>query len=99
LPDAAQAAFLRVGRKVYLEVRSLMEERRGVEYYARIQAPVLLLNGADSPLAARRVGGRLAAGLPEATLEIVEGAGHMGPITHADRVNARLDCHLREAAR
>jgi pimeloyl-ACP methyl ester carboxylesterase len=35
--------------------------------------------------------------LPAARLAIVEGAGHMGPLTHADKVNAIIVRHIAEA--
>lgn len=54
LPEATRASFLAVGRKVFLEVDSLLGERDA---------------------------------LLSATLHDVKGAGHMGPITHADVVN------------
>jgi pimeloyl-ACP methyl ester carboxylesterase len=35
--------------------------------------------------------------LPAARLAIVEGAGHMGPLTHAEQVNAAIVRHIAEA--
>ncbi|NUP12060.1 MAG: alpha/beta fold hydrolase [Polyangiaceae bacterium] len=97
LPEASRAAFLRVGRKVFREVTSLMADNTPPSAYANITAPALLLGGERSPLAARRVGEILASALPHATKELVAGAGHMGPITHAAQVNTRITEHIAAA--
>jgi len=97
LPPPARAEFLKVGRKVYREVRSLMEDRTPASAYACLAMPVLLLTGERSPLAAQRVVSLLAASLPQATLETVPKAGHMGPITHAGEVDGRIAGALKFA--
>jgi pimeloyl-ACP methyl ester carboxylesterase len=40
---------------------------------------------------------KLAAALPRATLQILPGVGHMGPITHASLVNASIAAHIHAA--
>lgn len=99
LPAAQRDAFLKNGRKVYGEVRSLMQDRTPAAAYARLTAPALLLTGERSPAAARRVVAQLAATLPAAQQASIAGAGHMGPITHADEVNARIERHMSDADR
>jgi pimeloyl-ACP methyl ester carboxylesterase len=99
LPAASRDAFLRVGRKVYLEVRSLMADRTPRAAYAAVTAPALLLDGQHSPLAARRVIAHLSTAIPRATARTVEGAGHMGPITHASIVNEAIASHIEAVAR
>ncbi|HEX4458564.1 MAG TPA: alpha/beta hydrolase [Polyangia bacterium] len=97
LPAAQREAFLKSGRKVYGEVRSLMQDRTPAAGYAQLTAPALLMTGERSPAAARRVVALLAATLPAARAASIAGAGHMGPITHADDVNARIERHMAEA--
>jgi len=94
LAEGARAEFLRVGRKVYYEVRSLMTDRTPASAYAVVVAPTLLLTGEKSPPVARRVQEHLARTIPHATLQVVEGAGHMGPITHAPLVNDAIARHI-----
>lgn len=94
LPAAARASFLAVGRKVFFEVHSMMQERTPAAAYAPIQAPTLLLSGEHSPPAAQRVVALLAQALPNATALQIDGAGHMGPITHASQVNELLVRHV-----
>lgn len=97
LPGAAQASFLEVGRKVYLEVRSLLADRTPPEAYACIPAPTLLVGGERTPVAAQRVIAHLAAAMPRARTQRVAGAGHMGPISHAAEVNALVAEHIAAA--
>jgi pimeloyl-ACP methyl ester carboxylesterase len=97
LPEKSREAFLRVGRKVYLEVASLMADRTPASAYAGLTIPSLLMTGERTPVAARRVVARLASLLPRSRVEVIAGAGHMGPITHATTVNALIADHLRVA--
>lgn len=97
LAEPARASFLRVGRKVFREVCSLLRDRTPASEYAGITAPTLLLTGENTPAAARRVVEVLRETLPHAVREVIEGAGHMGPLTHAEQVNERLIRHVTAA--
>lgn len=97
MPAPMRGSFLKVGRKVYGEVRSLMEDRTPATAYAVVRAPVLVLTGESSPTSVRRITVQLASALPSATTEIVAGAGHMGPITHGNDVNVAIERHIRSA--
>ena len=94
LPAASREQFLRVGRVVFREVSSLMADRTGAAAYAALTAPTLLIAGELSPAAARRVGEVLLGALPDARREVVKGAGHMGPLTHAGAVEELIARHI-----
>lgn len=94
MPEPSRASFLRMGRKVYREVRSIMADRTGAKDYASVHAPTLLMSGARSPLAERRVMARLQQSLPRTSSMVLETAGHMGPLTHAADVNDAIAHHL-----
>lgn len=96
LPETTRESFLRVGRKVYYEVRGIAAERTPTQAYADVTCPVLLMYGEKSPVAAQRVCHVLGAALPNARVVGVP-AGHMGPITHPDRVNGLILQHLPPA--
>jgi pimeloyl-ACP methyl ester carboxylesterase len=91
LPDATRQSFRRVGRKLYYEATTLSREPSPAESYRHITAPSLLMHGEHSPVSVRRVIQRLGQVLPRATVQPIAGAGHMGPITHADVVNELID--------
>jgi pimeloyl-ACP methyl ester carboxylesterase len=98
LAPAARESFLRVGRKVFHEVCSLMKDRTPASAYAVVDASALLLGGEQSPAAARRVVALLAEALPRARAQTVAGAGHMGPLTHAAIVNEMIAGHITGAS-
>jgi pimeloyl-ACP methyl ester carboxylesterase len=97
LGDVARQSFLRVGRKVYLEVCALINDRTPASAYAAIDAPALFLTGERTPVAEKRAVALLTEAIPHATAREVAGAGHMGPITHAEVVNDLLVDHLARA--
>jgi len=98
LPAPAREAFVRVGRKVYFEVKTLTADRTPASAYAGITAKTLVIGGEKSPPAARRVVARLGKTIPGARIEVVAGAGHMGPISHAARVNELVAAHVVAAS-
>ena len=98
LPPPSRAQFLKVGRKVYWEVKSLVFDETPASAYAPFTGRALVLNGARTPEPARRVGEIVAAALPNAERIVVEGAGHMGPLTHATIVNDAIASHLAKVS-
>ena len=91
LSSDAQQAFRSVGWKLSQEVESLRDDRSS---YASIDVPTLVLGGARSPAAERRVVEKLATTLPRATLTVFPELGHMGPITHAALINPIIATHI-----
>jgi pimeloyl-ACP methyl ester carboxylesterase len=84
MPEPARAAFLRVGAKVYLEVKSLLFDRTPASTYVGLDA--LVLTGERTPAEERQVVDVLAETW-QTRPQVIAGAGHMGPITHAPEVN------------
>lgn len=99
LPQTTKDAFLKVGRKVFYEVSSLMGDRTAASAYQAITSPALLFTGERSPVAAQHVAQILAASLPKGSLARIEGAGHMGPLTHINRVNRLILEHILKSER
>lgn len=99
LSAEARADYLRVQPKLQQEVDTLLADRTPASAYAAIHHPTLLMVGERSPRAARRVVDALCAHLPNAALEVLAQAGHLGPLTHARRVAARIAAHLSAAPR
>jgi len=94
LPEPSRAAFLAVGRKTFLEVRSLLADRTPASAYDALSMPALLLCGEKSPRIERRVCALLAEALPRARLETLPGAGHMGPLAQMSVVNGLIARHI-----
>ncbi|MEQ9258384.1 MAG: alpha/beta hydrolase [Roseovarius sp.] len=64
---------------------------------ARVACPVLLIEGSTSPPIISAITEGLAARLPDARRRVIEGAGHMAPITHARQVAEEIRRFLDEA--
>lgn len=94
LAEPTRAGFRAVAWKVSQEVATLSADTTDRARYATITAPTLLLGGGLTPVTERRTLERLAEALPDARLELFPDMGHMGPITHADIVNAAIAAHL-----
>jgi pimeloyl-ACP methyl ester carboxylesterase len=98
LGEETRRAFRALGWKVFQEVMSLAADRTDRTTYATITAPTLVLGGARTRLAERRVVEKLGAALPNATARLIPDLGHMGPISHAALVNDAIATHLRANA-
>lgn len=88
LREPARAEFRRVGWAVREGVRTLMADMTKSAAYSALP-PLHLITGEHTPIAARRVVAKLAAATGADITEI-QGAGHMGPLSHAEQVNARI---------
>ena len=64
--------------------------------FAALDVPVLYVTGSDSPASSRGVARLLTKTLPRVTAVEIEGVGHMGPVTHPDRVNALIERYLTD---
>jgi pimeloyl-ACP methyl ester carboxylesterase len=76
--------------KVCAEIRALFEDRMPDVAYRHLEIPVRLIAGSRSPEPARLVVERLAQELPNSHRIVLEGVGHMGPVTHAAVVASHL---------
>ena len=94
MPAEARAAITATMPKIALEFRNSFDSAIRLDDYQRIDAPTLLLRGSDTTLAARRVSELLAGSLVDRAFVCIRGAGHMGPLTHADLVNDAIADHL-----
>ena len=62
-----------------------------------LRVPALLVEGGRSPAVAGATQAALAARLPRAWRAVIEGAGHMAPITHARAVAGAIRAHVEGA--
>jgi pimeloyl-ACP methyl ester carboxylesterase len=98
LPEDKRSDLPRLAATVADNFAATMAEAIPLEPYRRIQAPVLILRGANSPAPARRIAALLGSILPNARMRTVPGAGHMLPLTHRDLVNDEILMHITGAA-
>ncbi|MFO0727880.1 MAG: alpha/beta hydrolase [Myxococcota bacterium] len=93
MPEAQRAETIAVGWKMYQEVRSCFLDARSFEAIILGAPTVTLAVGERSPAASRAMSAALARRNPGAVLFEVVGTGHMGPLTHPDRVRPALLDH------
>ncbi len=90
LRPAVRDALIRWVPKAPLEFHALMSEATPLEAYAALTFPVLIMRGEYAPRPTRDAAEILGSVLQDGRLSVVPGAGHMGPLTHAVQVAARL---------
>jgi pimeloyl-ACP methyl ester carboxylesterase len=76
--------------KVAQEFAALFADAVPLAAYTRLAMPVLWLEGEATRPPPRAVARRLLPALRDARYVRIAGAGHMGPITHPDAVNAEI---------
>ncbi|HEY0955751.1 MAG TPA: alpha/beta fold hydrolase, partial [Roseateles sp.] len=90
LDEAQRARLAEPMPTVRRHFEALSAARWSDAQLATLQMPVQLICGGATRASARRVAQTLATRLPHAQLAMLEGAGHMAPISDAARVNPLL---------
>jgi pimeloyl-ACP methyl ester carboxylesterase len=94
---AVQNSLIRWAPKGPLDFRALIDEPTPAEAYRALTFPVLILRGEHAPAPTRVISEGLSELLPASRLVAIDGAGHMGPLTHAPEVSALIARHIAEA--
>jgi pimeloyl-ACP methyl ester carboxylesterase len=94
IPQEKRPGFATRLAKVALDFQATLNEPAALEDFAAMALPTLVVQGTSSPRPTRRICELLAEVLPDAQSRIVDGAGHMAPVTHRDAVNAAVFAHL-----
>jgi pimeloyl-ACP methyl ester carboxylesterase len=94
MPAARRDAIATQMQQVKAEWHALFAESTPLSAFAALDMPVLYLTGTESPASTREVARLLTKTLPRVTTVEVEGAGHMAPLTHPERVNALIEGFL-----
>lgn len=100
LPEATRAAMIRAIHVVPASGAAIYNDRMGLLEpggLSRIAAPTLLLRGSNTHEVIGVINDGLARRMPNAVSRIVEGAGHMLPITHPKETAALLRDHFAKA--
>jgi pimeloyl-ACP methyl ester carboxylesterase len=91
---AAQRALIRWAPKGPLDFHALLENPTPASAYRTIKCPALIMRGEHALKPSRIIADRLAGLLPDSRLLVIDGAGHMGPFTHASKVAALIARHI-----
>jgi pimeloyl-ACP methyl ester carboxylesterase len=95
-PDI-KAGLVRWLPKAVLDFHALLAEVTPLAAYSRLSFPVLLLRGEHAPTPTRLIAEELSRTFPRNRLMTIAGAGHMGPLTHAEEVNRAIVAHVEAA--
>ena len=94
-PPIIQRTFFQGIKKLQLDVRALLEDPLSLEDYSKIQCPVCLIGGKDSPIEAHRICELLAENLTDCRVKWVD-ENHMAPIFQPDKVNPTIESFIRQ---
>ena len=83
--------------KVGAEFGALMNDELSQASLAALQVPLRLLCGTATRRPARRIAEVYADSVPGAELELVDGLGHMAPVTNPDIINSRIVDHIEQS--
>jgi pimeloyl-ACP methyl ester carboxylesterase len=86
--------LIRWASKCPLDFYALLEEPAARSAYRALKVPALILRGEQAPTPTRIIAEDLSGLLPAAHLMVIEGAGHMGPFTHASEVCRLMVQHI-----
>jgi pimeloyl-ACP methyl ester carboxylesterase len=87
LPAARRAQLAPQLAKVALDFEAALNEPGTLAELHSLQVPTLLIRGARTTLPAHALCNLLATALPNVRSEVIDGAGHMAPLTHREAVN------------
>jgi pimeloyl-ACP methyl ester carboxylesterase len=98
IPDDRRQVFVQAMPKLMIEFAAISGDTDRLSDYQRLNMPVALTAGDTGAQTGRCVAELLSGALPQGSLHIVEGAGHMAPVADADRINAIIAEHLAKHA-
>jgi pimeloyl-ACP methyl ester carboxylesterase len=93
-----QAAMIDKIGMVLDNLDAIILERNTLTLLTNMAIPVLLLCGEQSPQSTQSISQLASRVLPEVNFFTMPGMGHMGPVTHSDRVNDAIENFVRRQA-
>ena len=93
-PETSRLSIVKRMKKVRLEWATAFDKPLSSARISALPMPVLLLTGERSTAAARGVVRVLHSLLPQAKVVKLPGLGHMGPVTHPEKVNQPIAVFL-----
>ena len=97
VPDSRKPPIAASVRNVRRWGHALFTEPTALAAFRSLDVPVLYMVGRRSTASARGVARLLVPALPRVELVEFDALGHMGPVTHPDIVNARIEAFLARA--
>ena len=95
MPAERQAQIGHYFPKASLDFRALFNEATPLTAYRRLRVPLLLMQGEHAPAPTEMIIRKLTSFMQPASAVTVAGAGHMGPISHAEVVAENIGNFIR----
>jgi pimeloyl-ACP methyl ester carboxylesterase len=99
LPEHHQVKIASQMPKVLMDFEALFSSYLSPSDLNKIDCPVFLIYGLESPAATRQVAHMLSEKLPHVETRELIGIGHMGPVTHRDQINDIIENYLDRTCR
>jgi pimeloyl-ACP methyl ester carboxylesterase len=93
-PEPRRAPIAASAANVRRWAHALFNEPTPLKAFRSLRIPTLYMIGGRTTASARGVARLLTAALPQVEVMELEGLGHMGPVTHPDRVNRAIESFL-----
>lgn len=97
-PKKIKDGIIRWMPKASLDFAALINEPVSLGELAQFDVPTVLIRGAYAPAPTRVIAENLSAITGNSKLRVVDGAGHMGPLTHPVPVNELIVGHIDHCA-
>jgi pimeloyl-ACP methyl ester carboxylesterase len=94
IPEPRRPAIAEAMRAAKPEWHALFHDSTPLGAFAEINVPTLFLTGTSSKPSALAVARLLTKVLPRVSVQGIEGVGHMGPVTHPERINPLIERFL-----
>lgn len=94
VPEPRREALAGAMAAVKAEWDAAFKDPTPLSAYAALDVPVFYMTGSESPASSRAVARLLTKTLPRVTVVDVDGVGHMGPVTHPERINLLIERYL-----
>lgn len=98
LNPKVQAALMKSAPKIPMEFQALLTESTQLEQFSTLHCPVLIMRGERAQLPTRIIATELSRWLPDASETCIADAGHMGPLTHGQRVMSFIEKFIAQCA-
>ena len=89
-PDARKPPITASCANIRHWAHALMKEPTPLAAFRELKIPVLYMTGSESPASSLAVARLLTRTLPQVEVVDFKGLGHMGPVTHPERVNEAI---------
>lgn len=99
LAPEARSALMRWAPKATLDFHALLDRSTRVTAYEQLRLPMRIIVGEHAPTPTREVADILCSAMPHCEQVMLNGAGHLGPITHSTDVATLIAAHIGAVAR